>query len=249
MSKMDLPENTLFCVDSVSENRDSNGSAYFYAKIVVLAQVGTAKEFKDAGIAYDTYSTTPLVKPVYDKDDNGVIKDVTDVQTVTGYIKILNAEDLSFASYGYNTDNVHGLRKGNTQCIPHMFTCILPSPLKKKYANGEFDRKTKPNIVFFTVPQLDRKYNVFMNLEYVTAMIVEPFKDVELGNLLSCDRDSREYEVVKQVVASTVNQMMIKSNNMMKSRLASTRYVSPLTVEGTGTRHQSTPYARKQTKF
>ena len=78
-----------------------NGSAYFYAKIVVLGQVGTTKEFKDAGIA--SYSTTPLVKPVYDKDDNGVIKDVTDVtdvQTVTGYMKILNAEDLSFASYG-----------------------------------------------------------------------------------------------------------------------------------------------------
>ena len=86
-----------------------------------------------------------------------------------------------------------------------------------------------------------------MNLEYVTAMIVEQFKDVELGNLLSCDRDSREYEVVKQVVASIMNQMVINSNNMIKSRLV--RYVSPLTVEVTGTRHQSTTYARKQTKF
>ena len=41
-------------------------------------------------------------------------------------------------------------------------------------------------------------------------MIVETFEDLKLGNLLSCDRDSREYEVVKQVVASTMDQMVIK---------------------------------------
>ena len=122
---------------------------YFYAKIVVLGQVGTAKEFKDTVIAYDTYSTTPLVKPVYDKDDNGVIKDVTDVQPVTGYIKILNAEELLFARYGYTADNKHGMRKGNTQGIYHTFTCILPSPLKKNFACGEFDRSAPPEVVFF----------------------------------------------------------------------------------------------------
>ena len=155
----------MFAVDSVSENRDSNGNMYFYGKIAVLGQVATEKEFRDAGISFDKDCSMQICKPVYMKDDDGVCKDVTDIQMVTGYVKVLNSEDMTFASYGYTTDNKHGLHKGNTQGIEHVFTCILPSPLKKKFANGDFDRTAKPNLMFYIVPQLDRKYNVYMNLE------------------------------------------------------------------------------------
>ena len=249
MQKMDLPENTLFVIDSVSENRDSNGNLYYYAKIAILGQVGTEKEFRDAGVPFDKDNVLSIVKPVYGKDDDGVIMNVTDITTVPGYVKILSAEELLFASYGYTADNKHGMRKGNTQGISHTFTCILPSPLKKNFACGEFDRSAPPDVVFFMTPQLDRKYNVYMNLEYVTAFIAQPFLNVNLGHLLSCNRESQEYGVVKQAVVSALEAMVIKSNSMMKSRLTSTRYVAPVIYEGSGNRNQSSPYARKQTKF
>ena len=214
-----------------------------------MGQVGTEKEFRDAGVPFYKDNVLSIVKPVYGKDDNGVIMNVTDITTVPGYVKILSAEELLFASYGYTADNKHGMRKGNTQGISHTFTCILPSPLKKKFACGEFDRSAPPDVVFFMTPQLDRKYNVYINLEYVTAFIAQPFLNVNLGHLLSCNRESQEYGVVKQAVVSALEAMVIKSNSMMKSRLTSTRYVAPVIYEGSGNRNQSSPYARKQTKF
>ena len=63
-----------------------------------------------------------------------------------------------------------------------------------------------------------------MNLEFVTAFIAQPFLNVNLGNLLSCNRETQEYGIVKQAVVSAMEVMVIKSNSMKKSRLTSTRY-------------------------
>ena len=35
ISKLDLPENTLFYVDSISENSSQDGSKYFYGKLAI----------------------------------------------------------------------------------------------------------------------------------------------------------------------------------------------------------------------
>ena len=221
----------------------------FSKKVAILGQAGSEKEFRDAGISFDKDHVLQLCKPGYSKDDVSVIKDVIDIKMEPGYVKVLNAEDMTFASYGYSADNIHGLRKGTTQGIPHMYTCILPSPLKKKFGNGDFDRSTKPNIIFFMIPQLDRKDNTYMNLEYVTASIVDPMTGVDLGNLLACHRESAEYLKVKQAVVEGLESMVVRSNNMMRSRMSSVQYVTPISFEGSGTRNNSTPYPRKQSEF
>ena len=155
-----------------------------------------------------------------------------------------------FASYGYSSENKHGLRIGNAQGISHTFTCILPSPLKINYAHGDYDRTAKPNVVFFMTPQLDRKFNVYMNLEYVTAFVIEPFgENVNVSNLLACSTESQEYATVKEAVVGALEAMVTKSNGMVKNRLTSTRYVQPVIFEGSGNRNKSGPYNRKPTKF
>ena len=82
LNKMELPENTMFAVDYVSENRDSSGAMYYYGKVAIKGQVGTEKEkeFRDAGIVFDKDSTLQLCRPVYSKDSDGVISDMTDIK-------------------------------------------------------------------------------------------------------------------------------------------------------------------------
>ena len=88
-----------------------------------------------------------------------------------------------------------------------------------------------------------------MNLEYVTAFIVYLITGVDLGDLLTYQRESQEYARVRQAVVASLETMVNKSNNMMRSRMSSARYVAPISFEGSGTRHNSAPYPRKQSKF
>ena len=40
LNKMELPENTLFAVAYVLQNRDSSGAMYYYGKVALIGQVG-----------------------------------------------------------------------------------------------------------------------------------------------------------------------------------------------------------------
>ena len=199
ISKLDLPENTLFYVDSISENSSQDCSKYFYGKLEILGQVCTAQEFREAGLEFDESQSIPVYRPVYDVNEAGIKTKVKNIAYETGYFKVLSEADSNFLSYGYSRDNEFGIRKGKGQVIPYVFNVILPSPIKKKLINEETDRNSPPSIFFYAQQQIDRGDQIYLVLEYIVAHICPPVQG-DLNALVSCEQDSTDYSNIQNSV-------------------------------------------------
>ena len=250
VNKLDLPDNTLFYIENVSESSSVDGARYFYAKLVILGQVATDKELSAATISVDDVTegeeTVHVIQQQYTVNSEGVRINVKGLGEEIGRFRVLSSEVNTFASYGYVKSPNSNLRKGTPQALPLQFNCIVPKPFKKMFSEGSISRESIPDIYFYVLPHIDRSDQNYMDEDFIT--VTRAFTQNKLEGdpsvLLTTDVQSSEYKKMQAEVIDELKYIVTRNNSLLQNRLISSRY-KPTHVN----RKAAKPYFRSTAKF